>query len=394
MRLILPPRNLLVVTLALGLAALLGEGVCPRTAWGQDELFVANAGTSTITVYRRTASGNIAPTRTLAGPATGLRNPGGLVVDTVNNELVVLNGGDGVQDFGPPSVTVYPRTASGNVAPIRTLAGAATGLNRAGPLVVDTVNNELMVTNNDSVLVYPRTASGNIAPIRTLAGPATGLNSPGGLVVDTVNNELVVVNFGNDVNTGNSSVTVYPRTASGNIAPTRTLAGPATGLRFPLGLVVDTVNNELVVANAATPSSVTVYPRTASGNTGPTRTLAGAATGLSSPAFIAVTPVKASVVGDFDGDGKADLAIYRKATGEWFIFGSTTGLQTGTFGAPASSGLGDTPVPADFDGDGKTDLAIYRQATAEWFIFGSATGFQTRVFGAPASSGLGDTPVP
>jgi hypothetical protein len=43
MRLTLHPRNLLVVTLALGLAALLGEGVCPRTAWGQDELFVANA---------------------------------------------------------------------------------------------------------------------------------------------------------------------------------------------------------------------------------------------------------------------------------------------------------------------------------------------------------------
>ena len=99
------------------------------------------------------------------------------------------------------------------------------------------------------------------------------------------------------------------------------------------------------------------------------------------------------VLGDFDGDGKKDLAVYRPTTGEWFIFGSATGFQTRLFGAPASSGVGDTPVPADFDGDGKTDLAIYRQATGEWFIFGSATGFQTRLFGAPASSGLGDTPV-
>jgi len=100
------------------------------------------------------------------------------------------------------------------------------------------------------------------------------------------------------------------------------------------------------------------------------------------------------VPADYDGDGKADLAVYRPATGEWFIFGTATGFQSRLFGAPASSGLGDRPVPADFDGDGKADLAVYRQATGEWLIFGTATGFQTRSFGAPASSGLGDTPVP
>ena len=100
------------------------------------------------------------------------------------------------------------------------------------------------------------------------------------------------------------------------------------------------------------------------------------------------------VPADFDGDGKTDLAIYRQATGEWFIFGSTSGFQTRVFGAPAVLGLGDTPVPADFDGDGKADLAIYRKATGEWLIFGSASGFQTRLFGSPAASGLGDTPVP
>jgi hypothetical protein len=102
----------------------------------------------------------------------------------------------------------------------------------------------------------------------------------------------------------------------------------------------------------------------------------------------------AATVGDFDGDGRADLALYRPATAEWFVLGSATGFRTLVFGAPAASGLGDTPVPGDYDGDGQTDLAVYRKATGEWFIFGSATGSQTRVFGAPAASGLGDTPVP
>ena len=101
-----------------------------------------------------------------------------------------------------------------------------------------------------------------------------------------------------------------------------------------------------------------------------------------------------NTVGDFDADGKRDLAIYRQSSGDWFVFGTATGFQTRTFGAPAASGLGDIPVPRDFDGDGKADLAIYRQSTGEWFIFGSATGFQTRTFGAPAASGLGDIPVP
>ena len=100
----------LVVTLALGFAAAAGEGLWPRTAWGQQELFVANFDANSITVYSRTATGDTAPIRTLAGVATGLKGPVGLVVDTANDELVVSNATNN-------SITVYSRTASGSVAP-------------------------------------------------------------------------------------------------------------------------------------------------------------------------------------------------------------------------------------------------------------------------------------
>ena len=161
-----------------------------------------------------------------------------------------------VTDQGNNSVTVYPRTANGNVAPLRTLAGAATGLNGPLGLAVDTVNNELIVTNNNnnSVTVYLLTANGNVAPLRTLVGAATGLNFPTGLAVDTVNNELIVAN-------SNNSITVYGRTANGNVGPLRTLVGAATGLNGSQGVAVDTVNNELVVANGNVPYSITITTR-------------------------------------------------------------------------------------------------------------------------------------
>ncbi|MBK7706693.1 MAG: CHRD domain-containing protein [Acidobacteria bacterium] len=65
--------------------------------------------------------------------------------------------------------------------------------------------------------------------------------------------------------------------------------------------------------------------------------------------------------GDYDGDGKYDLAVARTgATGAsaltWWILQSSTGTtRTQVFGRTS-----DTPVQGDYDGDARTDLAIYR----------------------------------
>ena len=77
------------------------------------------------------------------------------------------------------------------------------------------------------------------------------------------------------------------------------------------------------------------------------------------------------IAGDFDGDGKADVAFYQPITGMWTIFGSSA---TGTAPQQAFAGGGNAvPVPGDYDGDGKTDVAAYFPSTGHWQILKQAT---------------------
>jgi hypothetical protein len=79
------------------------------------------------------------------------------------------------------------------------------------------------------------------------------------------------------------------------------------------------------------------------------------------------------LAGDFDGDGKTDIAIYRPASGTWFILKSSSGFVDWIYQGWGVRAEGDQPVPGDYDGDGKTDLAVYRPASGTWFILKSSS---------------------
>ena len=108
------------------------------------------------------------------------------------------------------------------------------------------------------------------------------------------------------------------------------------------------------------------------------------------------------VPGDYDDDGKTDIAIHRKLipfpiTGTWWILSSRDSTYSETRWASNNLGEYDTPVPADYDGDGKTDLAYFRRTdvvgeVATFFILPSSGAPHIVVdWGRPS---LGDRPVP
>jgi DNA-binding beta-propeller fold protein YncE len=241
----------------------------PHTTYGiavdepHQELFLTVQEAAAVSVFRKMADENEEPIRLLQGEKTLLADPHGIAVDSTRDLLFVSNFGSATEKdesiidpngqgyfgqeeksnwplarnaaipgsgkFLPPSITVYPRDAAGDVAPIRRIEGPRTQLNWPTALAVDPKRGEIFVANDtgDSVLVFDIMASGDVAPKRVIAGPKSMIKSPTGVFYDWEHDELWVANF------GNHTATVYPATASGDVAPLRVVRSAPSNTGTP-----------------------------------------------------------------------------------------------------------------------------------------------------------------
>jgi DNA-binding beta-propeller fold protein YncE len=276
------------------------------------ELYAINNDTAAdMVVFKYDQSGNIPASRTLR-PAPV--STWGVALDLKHDEVAVT-----VQQIN--KVLVYRRLAEGDEKPLRIIQGKDTGLADPHGIYVDADNDEIVVANHDSyheestsqeqstlvqaelargnaslsvpveriqprasqgkfvdpsITIYSRTAKDNAAPIRVIRGPKTDLNLPMKVYVDTVHNEIFVAN------SGSNSILVFNRAANGDVAPIRKIQGDGTKLKKPVGLYVDTKNDE-VWATSPEFHSINVYKRTAQGNAAPLRVVRGAPEGTPAP---------------------------------------------------------------------------------------------------------------
>jgi hypothetical protein len=217
---------------------------------------INNFQSGSITVYPGNASGDVAPLRTIAGPLTTLSSPEGIAV--TDDEIVVCDGGIGAVDF-------FPINADGNVAPTRQIVGRETEIGACIDVAV--YQGEVYVIGIDELLVFPITANGDAAPSRRISGFFFGQ----ALAIDR--GELYVADEG-------GQVFVYALPVADDAEPVRDIS-----VDCPFGIAAG--EGELFVNNAcATFGEIDVFAEDATGRPPALRMLRGDHTGLQAPAQI------------------------------------------------------------------------------------------------------------
>jgi hypothetical protein len=191
---------------------------------------------------------------------------------------------------------------------------------------------------------------------------------------------------------GSGTVSVRVATGSGTSADTAaddfTYTAPATACTTfsaaanfgvgitPLSVAVGDFNgdgiSDLAVANFRS-NNVSILLGTGFGN-------------FSAPSFVFIgagTNPRSIAIGDFNGDGKSDLAVANLSSNNVSIL---LGTGTGTFGAATNFTVGTSPTSVaigDFNGDGISDLAVANDgSTTVSILLGTGTG----TFGAATTS--------
>lgn len=220
----------------------------PHQSWDvslaptRDEIAISVQQSNAISIFPRGASGQAPPRRTIRGLATELEDPHGVYFDEAHNEIITANHGNWTQ--------LRPYTPY-------------------DPLTTDVGEYKSGAFHAASLTFHAADATGDVSPLRVIEGDLTGLNWPMGIDADLLHNEIAVANY------GDSSIRIFNRSDRGNVQPARVLRGAATQIVGPVSVAIDTKNDEIWVANYGDHTAV-VFPRGAAGNAKPKRIIRNA----------------------------------------------------------------------------------------------------------------------
>ena len=321
-----------------------------------DIVLMSDTNKKSLLVYPRTSGGHAReeaqPARQIIGPATNIGFIAGVAIDSTNRELFAVN--NDIED----RVVVFPSEDQGNVKPKRILHVPYSSWG----LALNQRRDELAVSVQqiNAVIIYRREAKGLEAPVRSIIGANTGLADPHGICWDESKDEIFVSDHGNANKEGTSlsttdyynsdarlqlslggefqapAVHVFAGSGQGNVKALRTIQGPSTQLNWPTGMAVDTIHDQLAVANSAD-NSVLFFRRSDSGNVRPVRMLKGTQTGIDRPMGVAIDRKNNELwVANF-GDHTAlvfDLKASGNAAPKRIVRNAPQGTPSAGFGNP------------------------------------------------------------
>ena len=221
-----------------------------------DEVVVPQQFGQAILVFRGAANGEEPPLRVIQGPLTQLHDPDRVDIDPVHNEILVPE---------DDRILVFPREATGNVAPIRVLRSTGNSLGESN---VDPVRNLIVAGGQTRVgdrrvsalMTFHRTDNGDVKPRTMIVGPKTRFSGSARMAIHPERGLAFGTIRGNEVSSDDSFVGVWNYVEDNGDAPPRwTIGGPKGMLRQPRGVVLDPKNQSLIVSDKYLNAVITYY---------------------------------------------------------------------------------------------------------------------------------------
>ena len=252
---------------------------------------------ATTFVFPPGADGSQPPSRVFRGDGPDSRS---VAVDANGYEYVATG-------EGPSQIVVLPPGANGlsvnlyTVNPLRSIPTDETVWHPWPSLLATDpqahVFAAIVRAQGNAIEVFDGGAAGSSTPVRVIAGPATGL----GACADTACNTMVVAfsaltgHLCVGVSAGQQThVSAFAGDAAGNVAPLRSIEGPATGLagKVITGIAESQRTGELSVLAKGTqfgaPGQVLVFASSAQGDVAPVRAFTDASSQFVDAAGIAL----------------------------------------------------------------------------------------------------------